>query len=153
MIARRIRIAVTCTALTALSACANATLPNSSPSQDATSAAAYAHDVFVAVNAERTVASLTPLEWDDCLAEEALKRARQAAGTDELQHEALLVSCGDGERTGENLSRLNGTPAEVVERWMASAGHEANIMDADFSVGGVGCVEAGSLTTCSMLEQ
>ncbi|MDE0573641.1 CAP domain-containing protein [Demequina sp. B12] len=115
--------------------------------------AAYALEVFDAVNTERKAGSLEALTWDECLKDAAAPRAATAAGADDLQHEALLVGCGDGARTGENLSRLDATPAEVVERWMESAGHRANILDEGFTVGAVSCVAATAIVTCSFLAQ
>ena len=44
---------------------------------------------------------------------------------------------------GENLAVGQTTPAEVVSAWMASAGHRANIMRADFNFLGIGIHESG----------
>lgn len=137
-----------------LAACQSGASPRPATTPaDSLDTAAYAHSVFDAVNTEREAGSLEPLTWDECLEDAAAPRAATAAGTDNLQHEALLVGCGDGARTGENLSRLDGTPSDVVEQWMDSAGHRANILDDGFSVGAVSCVAATAVVTCSFLAQ
>ena len=40
---------------------------------------------------------------------------------------------------GENLAARQTTPEQVVQSWMASAGHRANILDPNFANIGVGC--------------
>lgn len=48
---------------------------------------------------------------------------------------------------GENIARGQATPREVVDAWMNSAGHRANILNASFTEIGVGYVADGSYWT------
>lgn len=45
---------------------------------------------------------------------------------------------------GENLARGQRTPEEVVEDWMESPGHKANILNSDYTEIGVGYVKANN---------
>ena len=48
---------------------------------------------------------------------------------------------------GENLAMGgDGTPSVIVDSWMNSEGHRANIMDGEFDRIGVGCYESGNCT-------
>ena len=44
---------------------------------------------------------------------------------------------------GENIAAGQGDPKDVVEAWMNSPGHRANIMNNDFKKIGVGYSEGG----------
>jgi uncharacterized protein YkwD len=48
---------------------------------------------------------------------------------------------------GENIAQGQPTPAEVMDDWMASTGHCANILDPRFEFIGVGYYGSGSLWT------
>ena len=99
----------------------------------------YATQLFDGVNAEREAAGLAPLEWSDCLATKAAPRAEQAATTPTLTHEPLTSSCLDAVASGENLSRGEFTAQEIVDQWMDSAGHAANIEREGFTIAGAAC--------------
>src|SRR5690625_7436477 len=45
---------------------------------------------------------------------------------------------------GENIARGQGSAEQVVDGWMNSSGHRANIMSSDFTHIGVGYVESGN---------
>jgi uncharacterized protein YkwD len=45
---------------------------------------------------------------------------------------------------GENIAAGQKTPEEVVNGWMNSEGHRANILNGKFTTIGVGYVEGGS---------
>ena len=48
---------------------------------------------------------------------------------------------------GENIAQGQRTPEEVVQAWMNSAGHRANILNSGFTHIGVGYVESGNYWT------
>lgn len=100
----------------------------------------YAQELFTSTNEQRTQAGLTPLTWSDCLATKALPRAQATLPEDALRHQALFATCNVGATAGENLTRGPYPPDNVVERWMGSEGHRANILDPDFTIIGIACV-------------
>ena len=48
---------------------------------------------------------------------------------------------------GENIAMGQRTPSEVVQAWMNSPGHRANILDPSFTRVGVGYVREGNYWT------
>jgi uncharacterized protein YkwD len=100
----------------------------------------FAHTLFDLVNAQRESAGVAPLEWSDCLADEAQPRAEHVLGEDILSHEPLAATCTERVKAGENLSRTWRSADEVVGLWMDSAGHKQNILDPDFVTSGIACV-------------
>ncbi|MDN4475401.1 CAP domain-containing protein [Demequina sp. SYSU T00192] len=101
-----------------------------------------AREMFDLSNAQREEAGLAPLTWSDCLADKAAERAAPFVDSAELEHEVLVSSCHEGAKAGENLSRTDLSAADVVDLWMGSAGHRANILDSEFTIGAVACVAA-----------
>ncbi|WP_062318508.1 CAP domain-containing protein [Demequina maris] len=104
-----------------------------------------AHDLFDLANEQRVENGLDPVQWSDCLAEKAATRAEPFVDDPDLEHDTLVSTCHEGAKAGENLSRTDLPAADVVDLWMGSAGHRANILDAEFTVGAVACVEADPL--------
>lgn len=51
---------------------------------------------------------------------------------------------------GENIAKGQRTPEEVVNAWMNSAGHRANILNSKYKYLGVGCVKAAVLHTLGL---
>ena len=45
---------------------------------------------------------------------------------------------------GENIAYGQNSPEDVMNRWMNSSGHRANILNAEFEEIGVGCYVKGS---------
>ncbi|MFW2512340.1 CAP domain-containing protein [Demequina sp. SO4-13] len=128
-----------------------ATVGCAGPEQSLLEPETYAQQLFEGTNEERAAQGLDELEWSDCLVEPATERARDAADADSLEHQVLSLDCAEGAIAGENLSRADVEPQEIVNRWMNSAGHRANIVNEDFAVGAVGCVADDGLMTCSWL--
>lgn len=61
---------------------------------------------------------------------------------------AMMKSFGISYKTaGENIARGYRTPAEVVDGWMNSSGHRANILNSSYTHIGVGYVADGSYWT------
>lgn len=107
----------------------------------------YAFDVLNMVNNERAANGLDPLVMDQRLLDAAMKvRAPECAvfysHTRPNGEECFTAALGL--MHGENIAFGYGTPAEVMDGWMNSPGHRANILRAEFTTIGVGCVNVGS---------
>lgn len=101
---------------------------------------AKAFEVLDKVNAERKSAGLSPLTMDKELLEAAKIRAAECAV--EFSHtrpngENCFTVCSRA--FGENIASGQTSAAEVMNSWMNSSGHRANILDSDFTSIGVGC--------------
>lgn len=109
---------------------------------------AYRNEVLRLVNIERKKAGLNELTMTNTnLLKAAQRRANEIAVRYNPPHTRL-----DGRSwstvlaeynvfwraTGENMAAGYRTPAEVVEGWMNSPGHRANILDEDFNQIGIG---------------
>lgn len=111
----------------------------------------YPQEVLDLVNKEREAAGLAPLVLDEKLNEAAKVRAQEI--TSEFSHTrpdgtepfTVLKEYGCSYMTaGENIAAGQSTPSEVVQSWMNSEGHRANILSPDFAKLGVGYCQAGS---------
>lgn len=109
----------------------------------------YAKKVWEIVNQERQSAGKASLEWDDSLAVCAAKRAEELVEV--FSHSRPdRSSCFSiyqeyGVRymaAGENIAWGQATPESVMNSWMNSTGHKANILDSNFGKIGVGCYNA-----------
>ncbi len=106
---------------------------------------AYAQEVVRLVNIERADAGLAPLTMDATLSAAAQVRAQEIdvsfshTRPDGTSCFTVLKEFGIGYRAcGENIAKGSPSPARVVEGWMNSAGHRANILSANFTTIGVG---------------
>ncbi|MFE4061035.1 CAP domain-containing protein [Streptomyces sp. NPDC059096] len=118
--------------------------------------AATAAEVLSLTNAERAAAGLAPLAGDP-----RLTAAAQAFSTDMadrafyshtspegLQPWDRAAAAGSGHRgIGENIACGQRSPREVVQGWMDSPGHRANILDQGFTHLGVGFADGGPAGT------
>lgn len=131
-----------------------ATVENTSTTQNtSTLCTGTAKEIFDATNAERVAAGLEPLEWSDELARCADIRAGEIItdfshtrpdGTKCYALSSLIA--------GENIIRgPHATGQEMVAQWMASEGHRANILYADYKTIGIStrCTEQGD-TGCQL---
>lgn len=117
------------------------------------------------VNIERAKEGLQPLQSDDRLQAAAMLRAKEASEyyshTRPDGRECLSVlddlydydECADIDIWAENLSAsaslsedISAAAAHVVEGWMQSEGHRANILLPDITHVGLGCCYASSVT-------
>jgi uncharacterized protein YkwD len=102
--------------------------------------------VLELVNAHRKEAKLTLLAVNPMLMKAARNHSANMAKQDVLEHE--LDGKGPGERVAdlgyksqgiaENCAAGQRTPAEVVEAWMNSDGHKANILGENYTEVGIG---------------
>ncbi|WP_228373731.1 CAP domain-containing protein [Demequina soli] len=135
----------------ALSGCSS---PPTDPEQLAT-------QMFELTNEQRVDQGLKPVEWSECLAKKAKERAEPFVNDADLEHALLVSTCHEGAKAGENLSRTDESAAQVVDLWMNSAGHRANILDPEFTIGAIACVAAdpqadggdSGVRACSLLYE
>lgn len=119
-----------------------------SASEDASASAAveaYAQEVLHLVNSERASAGLAPLTLDPALCAAAQIRAEEIdvsfshtrpdgkSGFTVLKElKTPYLACG------ENIAKGSPTPGRVMEGWMHSSGHRANILHPHFTSIGIG---------------
>ncbi len=111
---------------------------------------AYANEVIRLVNQERAKVGLSPLTSAPVLNSYALQRSKELVsvfdhvrpdGSDPLDY---VMGLGGYYTAGENIAKSWGmadTPARVMDGWMNSPGHKANILNPNFSYIGVGCYQ------------
>lgn len=140
--ARFREVAAILTMAMALSACGGTFLGITTPPSPTTlnNVETYAQALFVATNSARADAGVPLLEWSSCATDLAGPRALNTLPESSLTHEPLLPSCDDFTYLGENLSRADFTPTQVMEAWLNSPGHRQNLLDPDFVEVGIGCV-------------
>ncbi|QEV16334.1 sigma-70 family RNA polymerase sigma factor [Streptomyces alboniger] len=116
------------------------------PAPKATPSGAAAQ-VVALVNTERAKAGCGPVRSNDKLATAAARHSSDMAARDYFDHTSP-DGTGPGDRIkaagyqwstyGENIARGQRTPAAVMDSWMNSSGHRANILNCDFKELGVG---------------
>lgn len=125
--------------------------PNTDNNQTDTSESAYAAEVVRLVNAERAKEGLSALKSDSTVQAAAQVRAKETVTS--FSHTrpngsscftALQEAGVSYMGAGENIAYGQKTPAEVVNAWMNSPGHRANIMNGSFTTIGVGCYKSGN---------
>ena len=114
--------------------------PEADGSQDA-----FANQVVKLVNEERAKAGLSPLTVHNGAASAAQTRAREIERSfshtrpDGSSFNTALTAAGVNFRgAGENIAYGQSTPQQVMEGWMNSSGHRANILNANYTSIGVG---------------
>ncbi len=110
----------------------------------------YIKQVLTLVNEERSKAELSPLESGGQLNEAAMTRAKELAqlfshtrpdGRDSftvLTEAGIMYSSA-----GENIASGQSTPEEVMDSWMNSTGHRANILSDKYTQIGIGYYVTG----------
>ena len=116
---------------------------NSSP--NSTGTLSYPEQVVRLVNKEREKAGLQPLAISQPAEAAALVRAKETEHSfshtrpDGRQFSTALLEQGARFRTaGENIAWGQRTPEQVMQGWMNSSGHCANILNASYTAIGVG---------------
>lgn len=125
---------------------------NLTPDEDM-SLDSYAAAVADLVNAERARAGLKPLAIHTGAAKAADTRAREIQTSfshtrpDGSHFSTALTQAGVSYRSaGENIAYGQRTPEAVMESWMNSQGHRANILNPDYTSIGVGHIQDGNGT-------
>ncbi|MER5386310.1 CAP domain-containing protein [Streptomyces sp. NPDC002688] len=115
-----------------------------------------AHEVIALTNAERASAGLPPLSADTPLTTAAQAHSADMVARDFYAHTSpeggqpwdRAAAAGCTRRTiGENIACGQRSPAEVVQGWMDSPGHRANILKPDFTHIGIGLAGGGRAGT------
>lgn len=105
----------------------------------------FASQVAALVNAERAKYGLSALTVDTNVQQAALVRAKETAQSfshtrpNGSSFSTALTEAGVSYRTaGENIAYGQTTPQQVMNAWMNSSGHRANILNANYTTIGVG---------------
>ncbi|MHA7965732.1 CAP domain-containing protein [Paenibacillus sp. CAU 1782] len=124
--------------------------PTASPAPTTgTEMSAYQTQVVTLVNQERAKVGLKALQVDTLLNKVATEKARDMDVNNYFSHTSPTYgSPFDMMKTfgvkysyaGENIASGQPTPARVMQDWMNSPGHKANILNANFTKIGVGYV-------------
>ena len=124
--------------------------PTAKPTTVPTSAAdsslnTYADQVLQLVNQERAQAGLSAITTNSTLSAAANKRAQEIVQTfshtrpDGTSFYTVLQEYGISYRSaGENIAYGQRTPQEVMNGWMNSSGHRANILNSGYGKVGIG---------------
>ncbi len=125
------------------------------PAKD-TAASSYESEVVRLVNVERQKNGLAPLKEDWQLSRVARYKSQDMKDKGYFSHTSptygspfqMMKSFGISYRSaGENIAKGQSTPAAVVNAWMNSSGHRANILSKSFTHIGVGYVSGGHYWT------
>ncbi len=122
---------------------------------DTGSLAAYEQQVFELVNKERAARGLQLLKYNYELARMARIKSQDMIDKKYFAHESptygspfkMMESFGfKFSAAGENIAYGQRTASEVMNTWMNSAGHKANILSAAYSTIGVGVAKTAAGT-------
>lgn len=103
--------------------------------------------VFELMNTERIENNLDPLRINEQLVLAAEYHSQSMANDDFFSHQGIngstpferMIDEGYSyQAAGENIAAGFTTPESVVEAWMGSSGHRANILSSDFTEVGIG---------------
>lgn len=105
----------------------------------------YTAQVLTLVNAQRAQAGLSPLRLDTRAAQAAQVRAEEIQTSfshtrpDGSHFSTALKEAGVSYRScGENIAWGQKNPQQVMEGWMNSSGHRANILNPEYTAIGIG---------------
>lgn len=125
--------------------------PSDEPEEPAGGQSEREQQVVDLTNEERAQEGCGPLRADDRLHEAAALHSEDMAERDYFDH-VTPEGVGPGERAeragydswgGENIAWGYRSAEDVVEGWMDSHGHRANILNCDFVAIGVGAADSG----------
>lgn len=117
---------------------------------------AYEQQVVDLTNKERTSRGLKALKVDTELSKVARMKSQDMANKNYFSHTSptygspfdMMKQFGITYKSaGENIAKGQRTPQEVVNAWMNSEGHRANILNSSFTHIGVGYVSNGNIWT------
>lgn len=124
--------------------------------QTTSTLSAYEQKVVDLTNQERAKNGLPPLKVDLTLSKMAHEKSRDMSANGYFSHTSptygspfdMMKQYGITYRyAGENIAMGQKTPEEVVNGWMNSAGHRANILNPNYNYIGVGYVAQGNYWT------
>ncbi|GAF09888.1 CAP domain-containing protein [Paenibacillus pini] len=121
--------------------------PEPTPEQPSTSdKSSFAAQVITLVNQERSKAGLNALSENTKLSAMALDKAKDMYNNNYFDHNSptygspfdMMKTYGISySYAGENIAKGQKTPADVMNAWMNSEGHKANILSKNFTTIGV----------------
>ncbi|EMX0192392.1 serine protease [Bacillus cereus] len=126
------------------------------PAEEAKSLSEFEQRVVELTNAERAKQGLPALKTDTELSKVARIKSEDMQKNNYFDHNSptygspfdMMKKFGISYTSaGENIAQGQRTPEEVVQAWMNSAGHRANILNNGFTHIGVGYVESGNYWT------
>ena len=110
--------------------------------EEVSAAKSYEYQVLDLVNEERAKSGVAPLKMDKDLFDAAKIRSKEIQIV--FSHDrpdgssCFTVS---SKASGENIAKGQSTPQIVMNSWMNSAGHRANILDSSFKSIGIGYLQ------------
>ncbi len=131
-------------------------IPHGDSKVEQSAPSAYAEQVLELVNAERSKAGLQPLKMSEELRSIANLKSRDMADKGYFDHTSptygtpfqMLQDFGvHYSSAGENIAAGQKTPEQVMNSWMNSSGHRANILNKSFTEIGIGFYEGGKYGT------
>ena len=131
------------------------------PGKDAT-VAEYEQEVIKLVNEVRKQNGLSELKYDWELARVARFKSQDMKDNKYFAHNSpvygspfdMIKNFGISYRAaGENIARGQRTPEAVMNAWMNSSGHRANILNSTYTKIGVGYVADGKYWTQMFIKQ
>lgn len=131
---------------TATTSTTTTSVPAPSAATTASPEQSYQDRVLVLTNAERSSRGLAPLALSSCADGFADRWADSLRLSGTLSHQPLapiMTACA-ASAAGENVAYGNVTPEVLVEMWMNSAGHRANLLNPSFNRIGVGAVSSST---------
>ena len=125
------------------------TKPETPSTSDSSTLGTYEQQVVDLVNKERAAAGLSALKVNTKLAAVAEKKAEDMRDNNYFSHTSptygspfdMMKQFGISYTSaGENIAKGQRTPSEVMDGWMNSSGHRANILNSSYTEIGVGYV-------------
>lgn len=125
------------------------------PSAD-TTVSSYENEVIRLVNEIRVKNALSVLQSDWQLSRVARYKSQDMKDNNYFSHQSptygspfdMMKSFGISyKRAAENIAKGQNSPQSVVNAWMNSSGHRANILNPSFTKIGVGYVKSGNYWT------
>lgn len=122
----------------------------------------YENEVIRLVNEERAKNGLSPLKADWQLSRVARFKSQDMKDKKYFSHQSptygspfeMIKNFGISfKAAGENIAYGYKTPQAVVNSWMNSSGHRANILNSTYNKIGVGYVESGNYWTQMFIKQ
>ncbi|WP_311080806.1 CAP domain-containing protein [Paenibacillus polymyxa] len=120
--------------------------PAGNPAEQTVDASQFEQQVLQLVNKERAAAGLTPLGMDGNLSKMAMAKAQDMFNNNYFDHMSptygspfeMMGKFGIVySAAGENIAKGQTGPSQVMNEWMNSEGHKANILNSSFTKIGI----------------
>lgn len=131
--------------------------------QNTATQAGLAEQVLTLVNQERAKVGAPPLAFDQQATDAAKVHSEDMRAQNYFSHTSpdgfapadrlIAVKASGYTNTGENIALGQTSAAQVMNDWMNSAGHRANILNPEFTHLGVGIAEPGPYWTQVFLKR